>query len=67
LWAICAIISSVQKNPIADERMQLWATIGSVDNPPDRLDVMNCEHCGCLIEIDRADRHSRWHRGIATA
>lgn len=44
------------------EAIYLWAALGDRNECPDRVHVLICEHCGCLVAVDRAGQHSRWHR-----
>jgi hypothetical protein len=39
----------------------LWASIGTQDNPPDRLQVESCHDCSALVPVERFDRHGQWH------
>jgi hypothetical protein len=41
--------------------MFVWVSLGSPDNPPDRLRVESCHDCGSLVRTDTFDRHGRWH------
>jgi hypothetical protein len=43
-------------------RVFLWAAIGHQDQPPDRIEVVVCEHCAVVVPVEHADRHIRWHR-----
>lgn len=44
------------------EAIYLWAAFGDRNQCPGRVHVLVCEHCACLVSVDQADRHARWHR-----
>jgi hypothetical protein len=45
-------------------RLYLWVAIGHQDSPPDRVQVVICEHCAALVAVERADLHARHHRAV---
>lgn len=44
------------------EVMFVWAALGDRNVCPDRIEVVVCEHCACLVAVDTADQHARYHR-----
>jgi hypothetical protein len=55
------------KREATPARLYLWASRGTPDNPPDRIEVELCPTCSCLIPVEHAQTHRARHRTGRTA
>jgi hypothetical protein len=43
------------------QRVFLWAALGTPDASPSRLEVASCGTCSALVPVAQLDAHLAWH------
>jgi hypothetical protein len=47
------------------QRVFLWASVGSPDDSPSRVEVASCGTCSALVPVAGLDEHLAWHKEVA--